>query len=132
MRPREGPGLAKGYYLQRPESSLRAHGDRKEENYPQGDEGEKMKEVGQECSHLVRKNLGNRERQEPAGVIISPQCKEKEGKGNEAFTTSQEKEETGKRELAAGPKALLPILKAPGPLVLPPPPTPYSPQGQPP
>lgn len=54
-----------------------------------------MKEVGQECSHLVRKNLGNRERQEPDGVFISPQSKEKEGKGSGAITTSQEKEEIG-------------------------------------
>ena len=59
MRPGESPGLAKGYYLQRPESSLRAHGDRKEENYPQGDEGEKN-ERGRTriLSHLVKKNLG--------------------------------------------------------------------------
>lgn len=33
----------------------------------------------------LRKNLGNRERQEPAGVFISPECKEKEGKGNGAL-----------------------------------------------
>lgn len=46
MRPQEGPGSAKGYYLQRPESSLRAHGGRKEENYPQGDEEENKNEGG--------------------------------------------------------------------------------------
>lgn len=85
MRPGEGPGLAKGYYLQRPESSLRAHGDRKEENYPQGDKGE----VRQESFHLVGKNLGNKERQEPARMFILPQSKEKEGKGNRAMAASR-------------------------------------------
>ena len=40
-------------------------------------------------SHLVRKNLWNRERQEPAGVFIFPQSKEKEGMGNGAMATSQ-------------------------------------------
>lgn len=40
-------------------------------------------------SHLMRKNLGNRERQEPAGVFIFPQSKEKEGMGNGAMATSQ-------------------------------------------
>lgn len=84
MRAGEGPGLAKGYYLQRPESSLRAHGDRKEENYPQGDKGE----VRQESSHLVRKNLGNKERQDRASVFISSQSKEKEGKGNGVMAAS--------------------------------------------
>lgn len=89
MRPGEGPGLAKGYYLQRPESSLRAHGDRKEENYPQGDgRSGGMKEVGRESSHFVRKNLGNKERQERASVFISAQSKEKEGKGNGVMAAS--------------------------------------------
>lgn len=88
MRPGEGPGLAKGYYLQRPESSLRAHGDRKEENYPQGDEGKKMKETGRESPHL-QKNLRYREKQEPAGMFISPQSQEKERKGKGAIATSQ-------------------------------------------
>lgn len=84
MRPGEGPGLAKGYYLQRPESSLRAHGDRKEENYPQGDKGE----VRQESSHLVRKNLGNKGKNQLECLSYQPQSKEKEGKGNGAMAAS--------------------------------------------
>lgn len=88
MRPGDGPRLGKGYYLQRPESSLRAHGDRKEENYPQGDGGGGGNEGGRTRILPLRKNLGNRERQKTAGMLISPQSKEKAGKGNGGRTTS--------------------------------------------
>lgn len=45
------------------------------------------------------------------------------------MAASHQKEEIGKQELAAGSKALPPILTAPGPPVMPLPPTTYSLRG---
>lgn len=101
MRPGEGPGRAREHYLQRPESSLRAHGTGKKRIIPKV-MGGRDEEVGQEASHLVRKNAGSRARPEaaPARALSRYSPKEK----TRAVTASPEEEETGKQELAAGPR----------------------------
>lgn len=83
MRPGESPGLAKGYYLQRPESSLRAHGRWKEENYPQGDEGKKMRRQDKNPLPFSEEEFRNRGKvRTRAGMFLFPQSKEKEGMRN--------------------------------------------------
>lgn len=62
MTPRGGSGLEKRYYLQRPESSLRAHGDRKDDNYPQGLRGLRGSGGGRKRILPLRKNLENRKK----------------------------------------------------------------------
>jgi hypothetical protein len=75
-------GLEKGYYLQRPESSLRAHGDRKDDNYPQGD-GVGLggvKWVGKRPFHLGR-TWRTQKNKTTAGMFISLQFKENGRRG---------------------------------------------------
>lgn len=81
MTPRGGSGLEKGYYLQRPESSLRAHGDRKDDNYPQGLRGLRGSGGGRKRILPLRKNLENRKKMKAQLECLSHHSSKRKQRG---------------------------------------------------
>lgn len=113
-----------GYYLQRPESSLRAHGDRKEKNYPQGDEeGKKMKEAGQESSPTCEEEFREQRKARTSWSVYLATVQKRKMDGEWSNGNLPVKEN---RKAGVGSRAQSTAPKAPGPLGMPSPPTTYS------